>query len=308
MVYALQKYRHYFLGGNFKTYTDHSMLKYLVNKPMFGGRICRWLLLFQEYDFEVVVKLGCLNVGLDHLSQIETGKKPTNLEGLPNAQLYLVRIADGHFEDIIYFLTTGTALQGYFVQQKKELVTQAADFTVITGHPYKMGHDEILCRYVPKFEREHILAKAHGGVASGHYAGHAITHKPQVTLHPFEKWVIDFVGPIELRGKTGERYIITATEYLTQWVEAYPIKDRTATTIENFLFKNVLTRFGCPRILMSDRGMHFLNETINALTEEFKIYHQQSTAYHPKENGTIEAFKKSLETALTKICNARLND
>lgn len=46
MVYALQKYRHYLLGGHFKMYMDHSALKYLVNKPVFGGRICRWPLLF----------------------------------------------------------------------------------------------------------------------------------------------------------------------------------------------------------------------------------------------------------------------
>jgi len=45
MVYALQKFRHCFLGGHFKMYTDHSALKYLVNKPVFGAMICRWLLL-----------------------------------------------------------------------------------------------------------------------------------------------------------------------------------------------------------------------------------------------------------------------
>lgn len=38
MVYALQKFRHYLLGRNFKMYTDHSTLKYLVNKPVLGGR------------------------------------------------------------------------------------------------------------------------------------------------------------------------------------------------------------------------------------------------------------------------------
>lgn len=49
MVYALQKFRHYLLGGHFKMYTDHSMLKYLVNKLVLVERIYRWLLLFQEY-------------------------------------------------------------------------------------------------------------------------------------------------------------------------------------------------------------------------------------------------------------------
>jgi hypothetical protein len=37
MVYALQKYRHYLLGKHFKMFTDHSALKYLVNKPVLGG-------------------------------------------------------------------------------------------------------------------------------------------------------------------------------------------------------------------------------------------------------------------------------
>lgn len=46
MVYALQKFRHYLLGANFKMYTDHSALKYLVNKSLLGGKIRRWLLLF----------------------------------------------------------------------------------------------------------------------------------------------------------------------------------------------------------------------------------------------------------------------
>ena len=93
---------------------------------------------------------------------------------------------------------------------------------------------------------------------------------PQVSLHPFEKWTIDFVGLIQPpRKKTGARYIITVTEYLTKWAEAQPVKDCTGETIEKFLFEYVLTRFGCPNILMSDRGTHFLNEMMSALTEEF---------------------------------------
>src|SRR5271154_1067226 len=86
MVYALQKFRHYLLGAPFKMFTDHSALKYLVNKPVLGGRICRWLLLFQEYDFEIIVKPLRLNAGPDHLSRIDSGEEPTSLEnGLPDA-------------------------------------------------------------------------------------------------------------------------------------------------------------------------------------------------------------------------------
>jgi hypothetical protein len=107
MVYALQKLRHYLLGGHFKMFTDHSMLKYLVNKLVLGGRICRWILLFQEYDFYIIVKPGRMNKGPDHLSRLEHGKEPTSLEDtLSDAQLLAIRNIDDHFIDIVQFLST----------------------------------------------------------------------------------------------------------------------------------------------------------------------------------------------------------
>ena len=102
MVYALQKFRHYFLGSHFKMFTNHSSLKYLVNKPILGGNICRWLLLFQEYDFEIIVKLWRLNAGPEHLWRLETGEEPTSIEdNLPDAQLFAIRVVYDHFSYII---------------------------------------------------------------------------------------------------------------------------------------------------------------------------------------------------------------
>jgi hypothetical protein len=80
MVYPLHKFKHYLLGKHFKMFTNHSSLKYLVNKTVLEERICRWLLLFQEFDFEVIVKPGKLNVGPDHLSWVNNGEEPSNLE------------------------------------------------------------------------------------------------------------------------------------------------------------------------------------------------------------------------------------
>ena len=80
MVFSLQNFWHYLLANPFTFYTDHQALKYLVNKPLHHGRICRWILLFQEFEFEVVVRLGKSNVGPNHLSRVESGIDPIGLK------------------------------------------------------------------------------------------------------------------------------------------------------------------------------------------------------------------------------------
>jgi hypothetical protein len=76
-------------------FTDHSALKYLVNKPVLGGRICQRLLIFHKFDFEVIVKPGKLNARPDHLPRVTIGEEPTNLEdNFPDAKLFSVQIVD----------------------------------------------------------------------------------------------------------------------------------------------------------------------------------------------------------------------
>eukprot|EP00253_Pinus_taeda_P022643 PITA_22643 len=132
-------------------------------------------------EFHVQVDASCIALGAV-LTQASEGEmdhpiafvreEPTNLEqGLPDAQLFAVGVADNHFADIIHFLTMRMAPKGYTSQQKQELIVHTVDFSVIAGHLYKMGADEILRRYVPDFERTKVLTEAHGGAGGGNYAG-----------------------------------------------------------------------------------------------------------------------------------------
>lgn len=93
MVFSLQNFHHYLLANPFTFYIDHQALKYLVNKPLHHGQICRWLLLFQEFEFEVIVRLGKANVGPNHLSRIDLGKGLMSIDDdPPNAYLFKVKI------------------------------------------------------------------------------------------------------------------------------------------------------------------------------------------------------------------------
>ena len=98
----------------------------------------------------------------------------------------------------------------------------------------------------------------------------------------FAKWGIDFVGPIKPPARhTHVEYIIVATNYLTKWVEAKATVKNDAQTIAKFLYEQVFTRFGLPIEIVSDQGVHFINEVIEFLLAEFMVLHKKSAPYHP---------------------------
>nr|XP_009769810.1 PREDICTED: uncharacterized protein K02A2.6-like [Nicotiana sylvestris] len=108
-------------------------------------------------------------------------------------------------------------------------------------------------------------------------------HKiPMTTIQEvevFDLWGIDFMGPFVT--SYGNKYILVAVDYVSKWVEAVALPTNDAKGVTGFLKKNIFTRFGTPRAIISDGGTHFCNRAFARLLEKYGVRHKVTTSYHP---------------------------
>jgi transposase InsO family protein len=66
--------------------------------------------------------------------------------------------------------------------------------------------------------------------------------------------------------------------------------------------------FGCPLTIVTDQGVHFINDAIKYLTYHFLLKHVSSTTYYPQGNGQVESTNKVIGTLLTKLVSENKTD
>lgn len=108
----------------------------------------------------------------------------------------------------------------------------------------------------------------------------------QVPSEPFQKIIIDVVGPLP-KTKKGNQYILTVLCPTTKYSEAFPLKTVTYKTIVKS-FTNMFTTFGIPQDIQSDRGTNFTIVLFEEVLKQLGIKHSLSTAYHPQSQGALE--------------------
>ena len=73
MIYNINKFWHYLLGKKFIFHVDHTALLYLVSKQALTGKLARWMLLLQEFDFDIQHRSDTQHAVTDYLSRIDNG-------------------------------------------------------------------------------------------------------------------------------------------------------------------------------------------------------------------------------------------
>eukprot|EP00253_Pinus_taeda_P021749 PITA_21749 len=125
--------------------------------------------------------------------------------------------------------------------------------------------------------------------------------KPISTEKPFQQWGLNFIGEIHPSSLGQHKWILTATDYFTKWIEAIPCRQANESTIIQFLESNILSRFGCPEKIITDNTAAFKYKKMINFCHKFHITLGHSTAYYPQGNGLAESSNKSLINIIKKL-------
>ena len=121
---------------------------------------------------------------------------------------------------------------------------------------------------------------------------------PILIIEIFYCWGIDFMG--HFPPSCGYLYILLSIDYVSKWVKAIPMRTNDHKVVLKFIKEHIFSRFGVPRAIISDGGLHFCNRSFENLLKKYGVTHKVSTAYHPQTNGQAELANREIKHILEK--------
>jgi hypothetical protein len=275
---------------------------------------------------------------LSRLVNVEvTASEKEIREEFPDEKMFKVQVRPW-FADFANHKASGFVPPDLTSNQKRKFLSDAKYYVWDDPYLFKLGSDNLLRRCVTGDEAQSILWHCHNSPYGGHYNGvrtatkvlqsgfywptifkDAHTHAQSCDscqrsggigkrdemplqniqeVEVFDCWGIDFVGPFP--PSYGNEYMLVAVDYVSKWVEAIASPRADAKTVIIFLKKNIFSRFGTPRVLISDGGSHFCNAPLESILKHYGVSHRVATPYHPQANGQAEVFNREIKRILEK--------
>uniref|UniRef100_A0A2N9HMM7 Uncharacterized protein n=1 Tax=Fagus sylvatica TaxID=28930 RepID=A0A2N9HMM7_FAGSY len=180
------------------------------------------------------------------------------------------------------------------------------------GHLYRRSYTGPYLRCVHPDTVQNLLWEIHEGKDAAQYVKKCdkcqrfapSIHQPTASLNPiaspwpFSQWGLDIVGPLP-RAPGNRQWLIVATDYFTKWVEAEPLVHITDADSKRFVWKNIITRFGIPQVLMSDNGSQFIRERTGGVLQQDTFGRNQETLRKGQREGWVEELPNILWTYRT---------
>lgn len=309
VLWAVERFRPYLEGMPFTVLTDHQSLKWLHNLKDPQGRLARWAIKLQQYQFSIEHRSGKLNVAADALSRIHenvVGTMELSFDDLDPWYVKMVERIKSEPAKYPNWRVEGVQLFKRIVDRRKILGEEC---------PWKA--------VVPKSKRRDLLFDCHDHPMSGHLGGFktlqrlrehyywpgmasdtaryvgrcetCLAHKPlqrapaglmgqqRIATRPWQLVSADIMGPLPLSSNQN-RFIIAFSDYFSKYSVFVPVRSATAKAVSTVLEKEVVLMFGAPQTVICDNGPQFKSREFKAKAAEYHIEITYTPHYHPQAN------------------------
>ncbi|XP_052489800.1 uncharacterized protein LOC105764069 [Gossypium raimondii] len=184
------------------------------------------------------------------------------------------------YQDILRYVKNREYPNQATENDKRTLRRLASDYVLDGEILYKREKDQVLLRCVDAMEAKQILEEVHDGVCG-----------TDANCFTMARQIMRF------------RYYWSTMEgdCINKWVEATSYANVTKATVNKFLKKEIICRYGMLERIISDNALNLNNSTIAEVCSQFKIKHHNSSPYHPKMNGEVEAANKNIKKIVGKM-------
>lgn len=312
IIEGIKKFRHYLYGIHFKLVTDCQAFEMTLRKKDVTAKVARWVMMLNEYDFEVEHRAGYKMKHTDALSRsvaVITSLKDGIIQAQENDEgLKAIKtiLNEKQYDD--FWIENGVLYKG---NQKQLVIPRSMEKEIINrvhsnGHFGKTKMKELLSRdyYIRDIDKKIdefmlscipcLLAHRKEGKQEG------FLNPIEKDSIPFDTLHIDHVGPLT-ETKKQYNYILTVIDAFTKFVWLFPTK----TTSSSETLKRLQIHqqaFGNPRRIITDRGTAFTSRDFQSYCEEENILHVKITTGVPRGNGQVERVHRIIIPILTKLC------
>lgn len=321
-------------------HTDHQPLKYIRKQKDPRGKLARWLVELENFDYRVEYVPGKENVEADYLSRIEIPEDKVEVESIQErACIYLNEETLPTLEVIRHHQQEDTQVRDAISQLRND---QQIDKGIYKSYANLNLSDGILWKgnriLIPKTLQKKVIQEYHGQYHPG-IENTTLLIKARFYWRGMEKSIGDYVSacrtciqtkvskiqrsetqipetpkcrerlcidiacmPVSNRGKS---YILQMIDANTKFVATAALDDQQAETIRKVLWPKWFSYFGVPRALLSDQGKNVDGKVIRDLCKRLNIIKMHSSPYHPEGNGSTERSIGSVKSIIRAMCQSR---
>ncbi|CEP16788.1 hypothetical protein [Parasitella parasitica] len=270
ILFACRTRRYFVEGSAYEVFTDYRPLQYYKSSSKVSPRLVRWIQDLEMYQqLTLVYKKGVNNIVPDLLSRREGPDCEPDLLSMEPEFLFAISLSR-----LAYI---------FCVANKSDLIE---DFH------RGFGHSGQLTVY-------HLMKQRVWWPSRTENQVHHAPMKPLEVPAPFARWHIDFIGELPTTSN-GNRWILMAVDYATNWPIARALKSATADEIVKFIYEEIVMKFGSPVEIVSDRGANLLSKILKQYMHKIRSKHMFTSAFHPRTNSKCERLNQTFKHMLTK--------